>query len=633
MSTVETHNFQAEVNQVLHLVIHSLYSHREVFLRELISNASDALDKLRFRALTEPELLTDDPKLAIRISIDQAARTITIEDNGIGMTKEELTEHLGTVARSGSRRLIEQLRAQAKADGAQSSVPNLIGQFGVGFYSAFLVADRVEVVSRPAAGGPAHRWVSEGKDTFTIEPADRGPRGTSVVLHLKAGDEHKDLLEPYTIRTLVQRYSDYVEHPIELRKPSPSTTDVVAEWETLNRATALWQRPKSDVSDAEHEEFYKHLAHDFEAPLARTHFRVEGTQEFVALLYLPRRAPFDLDLQHRGVRLFVRRVFVMDDCTELVPEWLRFLRGVVDSNDLPLNVSREVLQDAAVVRAIKRQLTKKTLDMLDELAKDRPADYLTFWRAFGPVLKSGVHLEPEHKARVAALLRYESTHGEGHHSLPEYVSRMKEGQPAIYYAFGDRKDTLADSPYLEALRQRGYEVLFMTDPADEWVADGLGEFEGKKLVSVMRADLKLEGGDEAKPDDSSGEWKPLFDRFRTTLQAEVTEVRASHRLVDSPACLVLPEGSHHAYVERVLKSYGRALPRQKRILELNPAHPLLQKLRARFISTPTAPEIADTIALLYDQALLQEGSSVAEPQQFARRLTSLLTTLLDKDPG
>ncbi len=450
----------------------------------------------------------------------------------------------------------------------------------------------------------------------------RGPRGTAVTLHLKA--DQQDLLEPFRVRELVHRYSDYVEHPIELRKATEAQTDAVAEWETLNRATALWQRPRAEITDAEHEAFYKHLAHDFEAPLARTHFRVEGSQEFVGLLYVPRRAPFDLDLQHRGVRLFVRRVFVMDDCTELVPEWLRFLRGVVDSNDLPLNVSREVLQDAAIVRAIKKQLTKKALDMLDELAKERPADYLTFWRAFGPVLKSGVHLEPEHKARIAQLLRYESTHApEALTSLPEYVARMKEGQPAIYYAFGDRRESLADSPYLEALRKRGYEVLFMTDPADEWVADGLGEFEGKKLVSVMRADLKLDGED-AKPAEIPAEWKPLFDRVRAVLQDRVTEVRVSHRLTDSPACLVLPEGSHHAYVERVLKSYGRGIPKQKRMLELNPEHAVLKKLRARFASTPTDPEIADVIELLYDQALLQEGSTVAEPQLFARRLTALL---------
>jgi molecular chaperone HtpG len=627
MSAAETHSFQAEVNQVLHLVIHSLYSHREVFLRELISNASDALDKLRFRAITEPDLLKDDPKLAIRISLDSAAGTIVIDDNGVGMSKEELAEHLGTVARSGSRNLIEQLKAQNDRKTSDvPQLPNLIGQFGVGFYSAFLVADRVEVVSRAADGVHAHKWTSEGKDTFTLEPAERGPRGTAVTLHLKA--DQKDLLEPYRVRELVRRYSDYVEHPIELRKPAKdgATTDIVAEWETLNRATALWQRPKAEITDAEHEEFYKHLSHDFEAPLARTHFRVEGAQEFVALLYLPRRAPFDMDFSHRGVRLFIKRVFVMDDCTELVPEWLRFLRGVVDSNDLPLNVSREVLQDAAIVRGIKKQLTKKTLDLLDELAKDRPADYLTFWRAFGPVLKAGVHMEPEHKARVAALLRYESTlESEGLTSLGAYVSRMKEGQPAIYYAFGDRKETLADSPYLEALRKRGYEVLFMTDPGDEWVADGLSEFEGKKLISVMRADLKLEGEDDKKKDEeTAAEWKPLFERVRSILQERVTEVRVSHRLIDSPVCLVLPEGSHHAYVERVLRSYGRGVPKQKRILELNPEHALVKKLRAKLESEPTSPDLTDAIELLHDQALLQEGSPVAEPQRFARRLTALL---------
>ncbi len=619
--TPETHRFQAEVSQVLHLVIHSLYSNKEVFLRELVSNASDALDKLRFRALTEPELLTDDPTLHIRIVVDREAGTLTLDDNGVGMTKEELGEHLGTIARSGSRTLIEQLKAAQQPDGPQ--LPSLIGQFGVGFYSAFLVADRVDVVSRPAAGGAAHRWSSDGKEGFSLELADRGSRGTAVTLHLKT--DQKEYLEPHRVRELVRRYSDYVEHPIQLKKPPAggAATDVLAEWETLNRAVALWQRPKGEISDAEHEEFYKHLAHDFEAPLARTHFRVEGSQEFVALLYLPRRAPFDLDLQHRGVRLFVRRVFVMDDCAELLPEWLRFVRGVVDSNDLPLNVSREVLQDAAIVRAIRKQLTKKTLDLLEELAKDRPADYLAFWRAFGAVLKSGVHLEPEQKARIAPLLRYESTHDEGLSSLSEYVARMKDGQPAIYYAFGDRKETLADSPYLEALRQRGYEVLFMTDPADEWIADGLAEFDGKKLVSVMRAELKLDAADD-KPAEVPPEWKPLLDRMRAVLQEHVTEVRASRRLTESAACLVVPEGSHHAYVERVLRGYGRAIPKQKRILEVNPQHALLGRLRALFEKTPTAPELAEAIEVVYELALLTEGSPIAEPQRFAKRTTALL---------
>ncbi len=616
----ETHSFQAEVNQVLHLVIHSLYSNKEVFLRELVSNASDAIDKLRFAALTDGELLKDDPTLHIRITTDAEAGTLTIEDSGLGMTKEELTEHLGTVARSGSRALVERLAQQ----GGQA--PQLIGQFGVGFYSAFLVANKVEVISRPAKGGPAHRWVSDGKDTFTIEPAERGSRGTAVVLHL--APEHKEFLDAYRVRELVRRYSDYVEHPIQMRKPvQGATTDIVPEWETLNRAVALWQRPKNEITDAEHEEFYKHLSHDFEGPLARTHFRVEGTQEFAALLYLPKRAPFDMDLQNKGVRLFVKRVFVMDDCTELVPEWLRFMRGVVDSNDLPLNVSREVLQDATIVRGIKKQLTKKTLDLLEELAKDRPADYLAFWRAFGAVLKSGIHLEPEHKARLAPLLRYESTHDDGLSSLPEYVARMKEGQPAIYYAFGDRKETLTGSPYLEALRARDYEVLFMTDPADEWIADGLAEFDGKKLVSVMRADLQLDSStdtDGKRPEvETPPELKPLLEKMRALLQDKVTEVRASNRLTDSPVCLVVPEGSHHAYVEKMLKNFGRGIPKQRRVLEVNPGHPLIGRMKA-LVESGSA-DLEGYVELLYDQALLQEGSSLPDPQKFAKRLTELMS--------
>ena len=612
----ETHRFQAEVNQVLHLVINSLYSHKEVFLRELISNASDALDKLRFRANTEKELLEGGEELEIRLVADKDAGTLTIEDTGVGMTHEELVGNLGTIARSGSRAFLEALAKQGEKKDL-----NLIGQFGVGFYSAYLVADRVEVVSRAAGAEHAFRWISDAQETFTVEPSDRRARGTAVVLHLKA--EQKRFLEEWELRDLVRRYSDYVSHPIRLRDGE--------KLETINRASALWQRPKSEITDEQYEEFYQHLTHDFGKPLARTHFRVEGTQEFVGLLYLPRTPPFDLHMEakRRGVRLFVKRVFVMDDCEELLPDWLRFVRGVIDSDDLPLNVSREVLQDSAIVRAIRKQVVKKSLDLLDEVAKDRAEDYATFWKGFGAVLKLGLGIDREHRDRLAALVRFESTKEAGLTSLADYVGRMPAGenaQEAIYYAIGESKEQLASSPHMEALRKRGFEVLLMTDPVDEWAVDALGEFQGKKLVSVARADLSVGTGEAEKKahEEAAGAIGALITRIRAVLQQQVEEVRASERLTDSPACLVVPEGGHHAFVERLLRERGHKAPPVKRILEVNPQHPLVVGLRGALERDPASPRMDEWIEMLYEQALLTEGSPIADPNRFARRLTSLL---------
>jgi molecular chaperone HtpG len=638
----ETRRFQAEVNQVLHLVIHSLYSHKEIFLRELISNASDALDKLRFRAITEPELLRDDPTLEIRLIPDRERGTLTIEDTGIGMSREELAENLGTIAHSGSRAFLEAVartRQQAPGDKAGKSGDDvsLIGQFGVGFYSAYLVADQVEVVSRPAsvpAGETpqAYSWTSDGKDSYTLEPAEGGRhpgRGTSVVLHLKESEKH--FLDEWELRDLVKRYSDYVSHPIKLKvapKPGEPTVDVTPKFDTINQASALWRRPRAEITDEQYHEFYQHLTHDWEKSLGRTHFRVEGTQEFVGLLFLPRHAPFDFasERQRRGVRLFVRRVFVMDDCEELLPEWLRFVRGVIDSDDLPLNVSRELLQDSSIVRGIRKQVIKKTLDLLEETARERAEDYLTFWKAFGSVFKAGVHFDVDQKDRIAPLLRYRSTHGDGYTSLKDYVARMPSGQEAIYYAFGEAEAVLAGSPHLEALRKRGYEVLYMTDPVDEWVTESLGEFEGKKLVSTMRADLKLETPEEEKKTREADRSAagPLFERMRTVLQDHVQEVRASDRLVDSPCCLVVPEGGHHAAFERLLRSHGHKMPQPKRILEVNPSHPLIVSLQTVFGRESHAPRVTEWIEMLYDQALLTEGSPITDPHRFVRRVTSLL---------
>jgi molecular chaperone HtpG len=628
----ETLRFQAEVNQVLHLVIHSLYSHKEVFLRELISNASDALDKLRFRATTEPDLLKDDDALEIRIIPDKDKGTITIEDTGVGMTRQELADNLGTIARSGSRAFLDALGQAGKSP----RDVNLIGQFGVGFYSAYLVADHVEVVSRPAGGSAsgasdvASRWISDAKDTFTLEPADRARRGTSVTLHLK--EDQKHFLDEWQLRDLVHRYSDYVSHPIQLQAGPRGSDEVTPKLETINRASALWQRPKSEITDENYDDLYRHLTHDHQAPLARTHFRVEGTQEFVGLLFIPRARPaFDLHQGRRGVRLFVKRVFVMDDAEELLPEWMRFVRGVVDSDDLPLNVSREVLQDSAIVRAIRKQLTKKTLDLLEDMAKDKPEDYSTFWMAFGPSVKAGVHIDWENRERLARLARYHSTHGDELTSLADYVKRMPQGengQDAIYYAVGDSVRTLASSPHLEAVRKKGWEVLYMTDPIDQMATESLGAFEGKRLVSVMQGDLKLgeaQSEEQKKArEETEASLKPLLDRVRSVLQEQVQEVRLSDRLTDSPCCLVVPEGANHAFLERVLKTHGHKVAPSKRILEVNGEHPLVKSLKALFERDPAGTKITEWIEMLYDQALLTEGSPLDDPNRFARRLTALM---------
>ncbi len=621
----ETHAFQAEINQLLSLVINSLYSHKEIFLRELVSNASDALDKLRFRSITEAELLADEPALELRILPDSEKGTLTIEDTGIGMTHDELVKNLGTIAHSGSREFLEALAQRGQKD------VQLIGQFGVGFYSAYLVADRVEVVSR--AAGPEQRawkWTSEAKGSFTVEPAERTSRGTAVILHLK--EDQKEFLDEWRLRSLITQYSDYVGHPIKLqvKKTTGTGDDTKTETslEVVNKASALWQRSKSDITDEQYQEFYKHLTHDWDTPLAWTHFKTDGNQQFIGLLYIPKHPPFDLNAQQqRGVRLFVKRVFIMDRCEELVPQWLRFVRGVIDSDDLPLNVSREMLQDSAVVRAIRKHVVKKSLDMLEKLAKDKPEDYVTFWKSFGTVVKEGLAIESEHKDKVGGLLRYESSHGEGLTSLADYVSRMKEGQEALYYMYGESRAAVADSPHLEALKQRGYEVLYMTDPVDEWAAQGLREFQGKPLVSALQADLKLQTTEEQKKEQAEHAQglKLLTEKMKDVLKESVREVRVSDRLTDSPVCLVVPEGGSPAYLERLLQQRGKGMPRVKRILEVNPKHPVIEHLKALQEREPTAEQVTEWIELLHDQALLTEGSTISDPNRFARRMTALLT--------
>ena len=621
--------FQAEVAQVLDLVIHSLYSHDEIFLRELVSNASDALDKLRFLSLTSPELLGGDLPLEIRISVDADQGTLTFEDTGVGMTREELIENLGTIAHSGSKTFLDELKKAGQQKDAQ-----LIGQFGVGFYSAFLVSDRVEVKSRSARGGPGHLWKSDAKGTYTIEPlADgEGPRrGTVVTLHLK--NERKEFLETWQLRELVSRYSDYVGHPIRLHTPKKG--DVPAFDEVVNRASALWQRPKSEVKDEQYKEFYKHLGHDFEDPLAWTHFTAEGAQQFAGLLYLPGHAPFDLGRDaKKGVKLFVKRVLVLEDCEALLPSWLRFIRGVIDSDDLPLNVSREVLQDSKLVPQIKKQVQKRVLGMLEKLAQDRPDDYLTFWKAFGNILKEGLAIHAEDaREKLGALLRCESSTVEGQTSLEAYVSRMKDGQSAIYFAHGPSREGLLASPHLEGLRARGLEVLLFTEPVDEWALQYLKEFKGKPLVSAMAAGLELppeEKKEEAEK--AAADLKPLLEFIKKTLEPRVRDVRTSERLKDSPCCLVTPEGAQSPWIDELMRERGHRSAPTQRILELNPGHPLVAGLKQLHAANGESAELKDHVELLYEQAQFSLGGRIEDPVKFSARVLALLTRVVAPAP-
>jgi molecular chaperone HtpG len=618
------HAFQAEVGRVLSLVINSLYSNKEIFLRELISNASDALDKLRFRAITEPKLLEGEPELVVRLRPDKDRGVLVIEDTGIGMTEAELVENLGTVARSGSQAFLAKLEESAKKD------VSIIGQFGVGFYSAYLVADRVDVISRAAGSDQAFRWSSDGKEKFVVEPAERAGRGTAIELHLK--EDQKKFLDGWALRDLVRRYSDYMAYPIELETTSEEEGKTETKHERINKGAALWQRPKNEITDEQYEELYRHLTHDFEAPLARTHFRAEGNVEFVGLLWIPKQAPFDLDdpRRQRGVRLFVKRVLVMDDCDAVLPQWLRFARGLVDSDDLPLNVSREILQESSTLRTIKKSVTRKVVDLLDELARDKPEDYATFWTTFGRILKEGLVVDHEWKDRLAKLTRWSSTASstpEELVSLEQYVERMKEGQEAIYYVTGESRDALLGSPYLEALRARGYEVLLMTDAVDTWSAEAIAELGGKKLVNAMRADVKLPAAEDEKEkaEDASKGFEALISVAKRSLEGKINDVRTSTRLVDSPACLVLAQGAMPAHLEKVIRQSGKDVPRGKRDFEINPTHPAVKRLAAIASENPSDPRLGDFLVVLYEQSLVAEGSPLEDPNGFAKRLTSLLT--------
>jgi molecular chaperone HtpG len=619
----QTLGFQTEVKQLLHLMIHSLYSNREIFLRELVSNASDACDRLRFAAIADPALLPAGEELAIEVGYDKAARTITVSDNGIGMSREEMIEHLGTIAKSGTREFFSQLTGDQRKDS------QLIGQFGVGFYSAFIVADRVDVLSRRAGAATAARWASDGGGEFTIEPAARTGRGTDIVLHLKEGNE--ELLSSWKLKSILTRYSDHIATPIRMAKEEwdkdGNELKKTGEVETVNQASALWARPKSEITDEQYQSFYKHVAHDYTDPLAWTHNRVEGRNEYVQLLYLPRQAPFDLWDRKRphGLKLYVRRVFIMDDAEQLLPSYLRFTRGVVDSADLPLNVSREILQESRDVKAIREGCAKRVLSLLEDLAQNKPDDYLVFWKEFGVVLKEGIGEDPPNAERIAKLLRFASTADEGGKlvSLAEVLARRKGEQKAIYYLTADSLPAARSSPHLEIFRKKGVEVLLLTDRVDEWMLSFLTEFEGTPLVSVAKGDLDLDALDDAQEKEekkkAQDEYQELVQRVKQALGERVAEVRVTLRLTESPACVVVAKDAMSSHLQRLLKASGQEAPVQAPILELNPHHPLVQRLQAQ-----EGEALAQWAQLLLDQAILAEGGQLAEPAAFVRRVNALL---------
>lgn len=628
----ETLGFQTEVKQLLQLMIHSLYSNREIFLRELVSNASDACDKLRFEAIDRPELLEGGAELEIRIEFDATARTITITDNGIGLSRQEAIDNLGTIARSGTREFF----ANLTGDKARDS--NLIGQFGVGFYSSFIVADRVVVESRraglPAAEGV--RWESDGSGEFSIEAIERAERGTRVVLHLREkraddedGADHGELLSGWRLRSIVRRYSDHISLPIRMKADAPKEGEA-PDWEMVNQASALWTRSKSDLDDEQYREFYKHLTNDTDAPLAWTHNRVEGRSEYTQLLYVPARAPFDLwDRQHRrGIRLYVRRVFIMDDAEQLLPVYLRFVKGVVDSADLPLNVSREILQESRDVRAIREGCTKRVLSMIEDVASNRPEDYATFWTQFGQVLKEGLGEDFGNQERLAKLLRFASTAtGVGEHtvSLEHYVARMKPGQDKVYYVTAESEAAARSSPHLEVFRRKEIEVLILADRVDEWMLSFLQDFDGKPLVSVSRGGLDLgtlqDAEEKQKVEETAKAYAELVGRIREALGDRVKDVRVTDRLTDSPSCLVSDDHEISGTLERLLKQAGQKAPDRTPILEINPGHPLVARMKA---DTADADRWA---RLLFDQALLAEGGQLEDPAGFVKRLNETLLAM------
>ena len=624
--TIETRGFQTEAKQLLHLMIHSLYSDREIFLRELISNASDAIDKLRFESLSDDALIADDPEFKIRIDFDADAKTLAVADNGIGMTREEVIEQLGTIAKSGTAEFFERLTGDQRQDA------QLIGQFGVGFYSAFMVADEVEVLTRKAGTDQGTRWKSKGEDEFTVEDA-QADRGTRVVLHLKPDAE--EFAEAFRLKTIVRKYSDHIGVPVVMPvetaddkdgedKDEGADAESASAEEVVNSATALWTRSRSEVEDDEYKEFYKHVSHDFEDPLAWSHNRVEGRLEYTSLVFIPRRAPFDLWNREspRGLKLYVQRVFIMDDAEQFVPLYLRFVRGIVDSNDLPLNVSREILQQDPAVTTIKNALAKRVLDSLTRLDGD---DYGTFWDEFGQVLKEGVAEDFANREAVLKLLRFSSTEKDGEEqrtSLSDYVDRMQDGQKKIYYLIADSLAAARQSPHLEVFKQRGIEVLLLTDRIDEWFMSFVNEFDDKPLQDITRGELDLDGEDKKEEDQADDD--ALAKRIKDALADRVESVRRSTRLTESPACLVLGEHDMGAQMRRLMEATGQSLPESKPHFEFNPDHPLVVKLDGE----ADEERFGDLVNVLFDQASLAEGQSLADPGDYVRRVNSLLLELL-----
>jgi len=619
----ETMGFQTEVKQLLQLMIHSLYSNREIFLRELVSNASDACDKLRFEGLHNAALFEDDSELAIRIAYDKTARTLTIGDNGIGMNRDEVISNLGTIAKSGTREFFSSL------SGDQQKDANLIGQFGVGFYSAFIVADKVVVLTRRGGEHPDQgvRWESDGGGEFDIEMVNKPARGTEITLHLREGQD--DLLAGYKLREIIRKYSNHIVQPILMKKEEwkDGVQQISDEDETVNQASALWARSKNDISEDEYKEFYKHVGHDYDEPLAWSHARVEGRQEYTQLLYIPKHAPFDLwdrNARH-GIKLYVRRVFIMDDAEQLMPLYLRFVRGVVDSADLPLNVSREILQESKDIEAIRKGCTGKVLGLLADMAEKEPEKYTTFWNEFGRVLKEGVGEDFANKDKIAGLLRFATTHSDTADetvSFADYIARMKEGQDKIYYVSAETFNAAKNSPHLEVFRKKGIEVLLFSERVDEWMLSYLTEFDGKQLASVAKGDLdlgKLEDEAEKKAQEQEAdEFKPLVEKIKASLGGRVKEVRVTHRLTDSPACLVADEHDPSGNLARMLKAAGQKVPDSQPILEINPKHPVVLRLKSE------EKRFDDWAAVLFDQAQLAEGGQLDDPAAFVKRINQLM---------
>ncbi len=635
-----TKHFQTEVQQLLDLVIHSLYSNKEIFLRELISNASDAIDKARFESHTNQAILENNPDWQIKLIPDKEAGTLTISDNGIGMSIEEVEANIGTIAQSGTRSFLRELKEQNIQDH-----PELIGQFGVGFYASFMAADKVTLITRRAGEKTAAtRWESVGDGSYTIEECSKETRGTDVILHLK--DDMREFLDEWRIRSIIKKYSDYVQYPVVMditREELPRGIDgkpiegaekiTKVEEETLNSMKAIWARPKSEITDDEYNEFYKHISHDFNNPFRTIHYSAEGTSEFKALLYIPEHKPFDLFLheQRKGVHLYVKRVFITDKCENLLPDYLRFVKGVVDSSDLPLNVSREILQEDIQIKKIQKNLVGKILGTLAETKEKTPDDYLKFYTEFGPVLKEGIHFDYANKEKLQELVMFESTATEPGKfvSLKEYVERMPEIQKEIYFITGINRQSVENSPHLEICRKKNFEVLFLTDPIDEWVAQSLTEYDGKKLKSVLKGELEVETEEEkkekeAKKEENRKQYLGLLEFIKDKLADKVKEVRLSSRLTDSACCLVADEFGMDANMERILKAMNQDIPESKRILELNPDHPIMGILNGLYERDKGNPKLADYCELLLDQALLTEGSQITDPLRFTRLISELM---------